>query len=71
VSPQVPPGLVVTGMGWWRPAAPGPDHGVREININAVLSYDGPYDSASGSPNSRGLPCRIERMSAAESATRQ
>ncbi len=71
VSPQVPPGLVVTGMGWWRPAGQGPDYGARAININAVLSYDGPYDSASGSPNSRALACRIEKMSAAESAALQ
>jgi thiosulfate reductase / polysulfide reductase chain A len=70
-STQVPPGLVVTGMGWWRPAGEGPDYGASDININAVLSYDGPYDSASGSPNSRALACRIEKMSAAESATAQ
>ena len=67
-SAQVPPGIVVTGMGWWRPDGAGPDYGAHEININAVLSYAGPYDSASGSPNSRALACRIEKISDASVA---
>jgi hypothetical protein len=46
-------------MGWWRPDAPGPEHGALDININAALSYDGPYDPASGSPDARGLMCRV------------
>ena len=56
------PGVVVTGMGWWLPEAPGPEFGVLDININAALSYSGPYDPASGSADTRGVPCRISRL---------
>lgn len=53
------PGVVATGMGWWLPEAAGPEFGVLDININAALSYSGPYDPASGSADTRGVPCRI------------
>jgi hypothetical protein len=26
------------------------------------MSYDGPFDPASGSPDARGLLCRVERV---------
>ena len=55
------PDTVATGMGWWRPDAPGPDFGALEVNINAAMSYSGPYDAASGSANTRGVPCRVTR----------
>ncbi len=55
------PGVVVTGMGWWLPESPGPEFGALEVNINAALSYAGPYDPASGSADTRGVPCRISR----------
>ena len=61
VSEATAPDVVSTGMGWWRPDAPGPEHGALEININAALSYAGPYDPASGSPDARGLLCRVAR----------
>jgi anaerobic selenocysteine-containing dehydrogenase len=56
------PDTVSTGMGWWRPDAPAPQHGALEININAAMSYDGPFDPASGSPDARGLLCRVARV---------
>jgi thiosulfate reductase / polysulfide reductase chain A len=46
-------------MGWWKPNSGDPSHGAFEININAALSYDGPWDRASGSADTRGLPCRV------------
>lgn len=55
-------GVVVTGMGWWRPDEPAAAYGALDININAALSYAGPYDPMSGSPDSRALPCRIGRL---------
>jgi thiosulfate reductase/polysulfide reductase chain A len=54
--------LVSTGMGWWRPAEPAPDHGALDVNINAALSYSGPYDPISGSSDIRGQLCRVERI---------
>ncbi len=62
LTERVPRGIAVTGMGWWRPDGAAPHYGALDININAVLSYAGPYDSASGSPNSRGLACSIEKV---------
>lgn len=59
VTDATAPGIVVTGMGWWLPEAAGPEFGALDININAALSYAGPYDTASGSADTRGVPCRI------------
>lgn len=59
VTDATAPGIVATGMGWWLPEAAGPGFGVFDININAALSYAGPYDPASGSADTRGVPCRI------------
>ena len=56
------PDVVSTGMGWWRPDAPGPEHGALDVNINAALSYAGPFDPVSGSPDARGLLCRVQRV---------
>jgi thiosulfate reductase/polysulfide reductase chain A len=51
--------VLVTGMGWWRPEAEGPEFGVLDVNVNAALSYGEPWDPITGSPDSRGLPCRV------------
>ena len=60
LSDATPPGVVSTGMGWWRPAAPAPEHGALDVNINAALGYAGPYDPVTGSSDIRGQLCRIE-----------
>ncbi len=60
LSDATPPDLVNTGMGWWRPAAAAPDHGALDVNINAALSYHGPFDPISGSSDIRGQLCRVE-----------
>ena len=52
-------GTVRTGMGWWLPEAAGPERGALEVNVNAALSYDGPWDPVTGSTDTRGLPCSI------------
>jgi len=55
------PGVVATGMGWWRPDGAAPEYGALEVNINAAISYAGPYDPMSGSKDTRGLACRLRR----------
>ena len=55
------PGVARTGMGWWYPEADGPDRGALEVNINAAMRYDGPWDPVTGSADTRGLPCRISK----------
>lgn len=62
LSDTTAPDTVVTGMGWWRPDGEGPEFGALDVNINAALSYAGPYDPASGSADTRGIPCRIEPL---------
>jgi thiosulfate reductase/polysulfide reductase chain A len=60
LTDATPRDVVNTGMGWWRPSDAAPEHGALDININAALSYDGPWDPVSGSSDVRGLPCRVE-----------
>ncbi len=64
LSETTPLDVVNTGMGWWRPATTAPTHGVLDVNINAALSYNGPYDPMSGSSDIRGQLCRVERLTA-------
>lgn len=59
LSDATPPDVVNTGMGWWLPSDPSPEHGALDININAALPYDGPWDPVSGSSDVRGLSCRV------------
>lgn len=62
LSDSQPADVVSTGMGWWRPSEPAPEHGALDVNINAALSYSGPYDPISGSSDIRGQLCRVERV---------
>ena len=62
LTDATPAGVVNTGMGWWLPSAPAPEHGALDININAALPYDGPWDPVSGSSDVRGLRCRVEAI---------
>jgi anaerobic selenocysteine-containing dehydrogenase len=64
LTDEVPPGVVSTGMGWWYPESEGPLFGATEVNINAAMRYGGPCDPVSGSVDSRGLRCRVERAEA-------
>lgn len=59
VTDATPPGVVSTGMGWWKPGTDDSFLGAYAININAAMSYDGPWDPMSGSADTRGLRCRI------------
>jgi anaerobic selenocysteine-containing dehydrogenase len=59
VSDRTQPGVVTTGIGWWRPEAPGPEFGVLDVNVNAALSYEGVMDPVSGSVDTGAIPCRV------------
>ncbi len=63
LSETTPPDVVSTGMGWWRPeGATDGTMGAIEININAALSYEGPFDPVTGSSAIRGQLCRVEAI---------
>jgi thiosulfate reductase / polysulfide reductase chain A len=59
VTDRAQPGVITTGIGWWRPEAPGPEFGVLDVNINAALSYQGVMDPVSGSVDTGAIPCRV------------
>lgn len=59
ITDDTPEGVVSTGMGWWRPGSMAPGKGAFDVNINAAMTYDGPWDPISGSVDSRGMRCRI------------
>ncbi len=64
VTERAPRGVVATGMGWWRPDADSPDLGACDININGAMSYAGPWDPVTGSPDSRGMRCQLTPLAA-------
>lgn len=59
VSANTMEGVLTTGMGWWLPEAAAPWFGAHEVNINGAMSYSGPWDTSSGSADTRGIACRI------------
>ncbi|MEC8165211.1 MAG: molybdopterin-dependent oxidoreductase [Pseudomonadota bacterium] len=59
LTENTPRGVIATGMGWWEPLSDDPEMGACEININGAISYGGPWDPVTGSPDSRGQRCRI------------
>lgn len=59
VSDRTQPGVLTTGIGWWRPEAPGPEFGVLDVNVNAALSYQGVKDTVTGSIDTGSIPCRV------------
>ena len=52
LTDATPPDVVNTGMGWWLPSDPSPEHGALDVNINAALDYDGPWDPPPARPTS-------------------
>jgi len=56
------PKVVHCDAHWWFPEKPGPDHGHWEVNINALISGDPPYDPIAGTTPLRGALCKIYRV---------
>lgn len=68
VTEEVPEDIVATGMGWWFPELPGPDHGALTFNVDAAIRYGPPWDPIAGSAEARNCACRIRRAEPAEAA---
>lgn len=69
LTEEVPADVVATGMGWWYPEAPGPDHAALTVNVDAAVPYGPPWDPISGSAEARNCACRIRRAEPGEAAT--
>ncbi|MEW6142612.1 MAG: molybdopterin-dependent oxidoreductase [Chloroflexota bacterium] len=56
---DIDPRVVIAAFGWWFPERPVTDDGRwQEANLN-MLTSDVPVDPAMGTPNLRGLVCRV------------
>jgi len=56
------PKVVAVPHAWWYPELPGPNYGVLESNVNLLLDPFGVTDPASGTPELRGLLCRVYKV---------
>lgn len=59
-DPDIDPGIVCSDYGWWNPEASGSTlFGWQDSNINIIIN-DGPFAGREmGTPQLRGIPCRI------------
>ena len=54
--------VVIVALGWWFPErCPTDLYGWREANLNLLTDNAPPHDPAMGSPNLRGLMCKVYR----------
>jgi hypothetical protein len=52
--------VVVVAFGWWFPERdPSNLYGWREANLNLLTDSSPPHDPAMGTPNLRGLVCKV------------
>jgi anaerobic selenocysteine-containing dehydrogenase len=52
--------VVIVAFGWWFPErGPSDLYGWREANLNLLTDSSPPYDPAMGTPNLRGLMCKV------------
>ncbi|MFC2013924.1 molybdopterin-dependent oxidoreductase [Chloroflexota bacterium] len=56
------PKVVHCDAHWWFPEKPDPDYGHWEVNINALISGDPPYDPIAGTTPLRGRLCKIYKV---------
>lgn len=58
IHPQVVNGV----FGWWLPEKETAENGYLDTNINAVMSYDPPYDPEIGINRVQGVMCRVYKL---------
>jgi anaerobic selenocysteine-containing dehydrogenase len=59
LDPHLDPRLVYASFGWWFPEEPEDNFQFRKSNINVLLTNAPPYDSATGSLEMGGIPCKV------------
>ena len=63
-SPELDPRVVIGSIGWWFPEREDLElSGWKEANFNILTSSDPPFNRAIGTPNLRGIPCKISKSS--------
>jgi len=62
VTEDVHPQVVNGTFGWWLPEGKGCDRGSLEVNINAAMSYDPPYDPVVGINSVQNLMCQVSKF---------
>jgi anaerobic selenocysteine-containing dehydrogenase len=62
LSEEMHPQVVHVPSHWWFPEIKEPSHGCWDVNINAILSNDPPYDPITGATPLRGCLCKVYKV---------
>lgn len=62
VTEDTHPQVVSATFGWWLPESKSRDRGALEVNVNATLSYDPPYDPVVGINSVQNLMCQVRKV---------
>lgn len=62
LTEDIHPRVVCGAFGWWLPEREAPERGSLETNVNAVMSYDPPYDPVVGINSVQGVMCQARRL---------
>ncbi len=62
VTEDVHPEVVNGVYGWWLPEKETVENGYLETNVNAVTSYDPPYDPEIGINRIQGVMCQVRKL---------
>ena len=56
----IDPEIICADYGWWKPEAPESDlSGWQDSNVNILIDYGEGVGKELGTPQLRGIPCRI------------
>ena len=62
LTKDITPEVVSASFGWWLPERDAPERGSLETNVNAVMSYDPPYDPEIGINSIQAIMCQVRRV---------
>ncbi len=62
VTENTHPQVISATFGWWLPERDGRDRGTLEVNVNAAMSYDPPYDPVVGINSVQNLMCQVSKL---------
>jgi anaerobic selenocysteine-containing dehydrogenase len=70
ITKAIHPRVISACHAWWYPELPAPEHGVFESNVNVLVDSEGATDPATGTPELRGLLCKITKAGGPPSGVR-